>query len=547
MNPGLVVKKKMTRRGITGPVTRSGSLSGVAFIYILLFSVQLHASDPVSDLTERISSDSLLDCVSSLASDVMEGRETGRRGQKLAAEFLSAKFSSCGLKPLPGQKDLIIPHALSLRANEGSNIEVHQKHFLYLEDFLYIPGHQDTILQLGELLFAGFGISEPQYDDYRDLEIQGKAIMILEGIPDTRASGNKRLRQDAFSDWETDWKKKFSLIYEKRPSVVFIVSKNIQQLADSLLDEQKAPEFYRLARSPSAIPIVFVSENMALNFFPEHEQHVFERAKSRVFKNAEPSSFISNTDAGIRIRKQPGALYGENVAGMIRGAGSPEEYVFIIAHYDHLGIKDSLIRYGADDNASGVAALCEMARIFSSASAEGSKPVRSIVFIAFSGEEKGMLGSSYFSDHPPLPLKNITAVLNMDMLGRTDSLHDSLGVKEYVYVIGARRQGDELFRINEEANQSGPGLLLNYRYDAPDEPNGFYYRSDHFHFAKHGIPVIFYFNGIHADYHKPGDTVDKIDKELLAKRTRLIFRTAWKLAEGKKKIGKLKRAARISG
>ncbi len=527
-----------------GHIRRSGTFSGVIIFTILLFNFQLLASDPLTKLTDKISSDSLLSTVSALASDDMEGRETGKRGQKLAAEFLSAKFSSYGLKPLSGQKDLIIPHALSLRTNEGSNIEVHQKQFLYLEDFLYIPGHQDTILHIDELVFAGFGISESSYDDYRDLEPEGKALIILEGIPDPRASGNKWRMREKLMEWKTDWKKKLSLIYEKRPLVVFIVSNNIQLLADSLLDELNAPELYQLTRSPAAIPIVFVSGDMALHFFPEHEQYVFESAINRVSKKAEPSSFVSNTDATIRIRKESGGLFGENVAGMIRGAGMPEEYVCIIAHYDHLGIKDSQINYGADDNASGVAALCEMARIFTSSPGSGVWPARSLVFIAFSGEEKGMLGSSYFSEHPPIPLKKIAAVLNMDMLGRTDSLHDSLGLKEYIYVIGAQRNGGELFRINEEANQAGPGLLLNYRYDIPDEPNGFYYRSDHYHFAKHGIPVIFYFNGIHSDYHKPGDTIDKIDKELLASRTRLIFMTAWNLAQGKKRGGKDRKAFR---
>jgi Zn-dependent M28 family amino/carboxypeptidase len=176
-----------------------------------------------------------------------------------------------------------------------------------------------------------------------------------------------------------------------------------------------------------------------------------------------------------------------------------------------------------------------MARIFTEAKKNGHPPRRNILFLNVSGEEKGLLGSSWFVDHPAIPLKNIVANINIDMIGRTDQRHDSIGEAEYVYIIGADMTSSELKIINEEQNSIGPKLVLDYTYNSKDDPNRYYQRSDHYNFLKNQIPIIFYFNGAHVDYHQPTDTPDKINFSLLKKRTQLAFLTAWELANREKR------------
>src|SRR6185436_18353211 len=202
-----------------------------------------------------------------------------------------------------------------------------------------------------------------------------------------------------------------------------------------------------------------------------------------------------------------------------------DEVVVITAHYDHLGKRDSAMYRGADDNGSGTSAVMEMAKVFVKAKQEGHGPRRSILFMTVSGEEKGLLGSSYYIKHPLIPLQQTVADINTDMIGRTDVRHDTLGVRDYVYIIGADKLSTDLHRINEKANASVTQLELDYTYNKPGDPNRYYYRSDHYNFAKNKIPIIFYFNGTHADYHQPGDTIDKIDFDLLTRRARLAFLT----------------------
>lgn len=218
----------------------------------------------------------------------------------------------------------------------------------------------------------------------------------------------------------------------------------------------------------------------------------------------------------------------ENVIAFIEGTDKPDEILVISSHYDHEGIKGGLIYNGADDNASGTTAVLEIAQAFAKAKKKGYGPKRSILFVNFTGEEKGLLGSKYFSNHPVYPLENMVANLNIDMIGRIGKEREP-NDDNYVYVIGADRLSTELHDINETANATYTHLNLDYKYNALDDPNRFYNRSDHYNFAKHNIPIIFYFNGTHVDYHKATDTKEKINLELLTKRAQLVFYTAWEI------------------
>jgi Zn-dependent M28 family amino/carboxypeptidase len=221
-----------------------------------------------------------------------------------------------------------------------------------------------------------------------------------------------------------------------------------------------------------------------------------------------------------------------NVLGLIEGTDKKDEYVVITAHYDHVGKRsDGTIYYGADDDGSGTTGILELAEAFTAAKAAGKGPRRSILLMTVSGEEKGLWGSQYYSENPIFPLEKTTVDLNIDMIGRigSDYVKDKDSVN-YVYTIGDDKLSSDLAPITDQVNDTYTKMKLDRRYNDPKDPNRFYYRSDHYNFAAKGVPIIFYFNGVHADYHKPTDTPDKINYPLMAKRAQLVFHTAWEIA-----------------
>ena len=218
----------------------------------------------------------------------------------------------------------------------------------------------------------------------------------------------------------------------------------------------------------------------------------------------------------------------ENIWAYIEGSEKPDEIIVISAHYDHVGIKDGEIYNGADDDGSGTVALLEIAQAFEIAKKEGHGPKRSILFLHMTGEEHGLLGSSYYSEHPLFPIAKTITDINIDMIGRHDEFHNDSS--NYVYLIGSDYLSTDLFNICEAVNKNYVNISLDYKFNDRADPNRFYYRSDHYNFAKNGIPSVFLFSGVHADYHKPTDEVDKIEFEALKKRTQLAFSIAWELA-----------------
>jgi len=225
----------------------------------------------------------------------------------------------------------------------------------------------------------------------------------------------------------------------------------------------------------------------------------------------------------------------ENVAAIIEGSTYPNEYIVLTAHLDHVGTENGEIFNGADDDGSGSMALLEIAEAFKLAELDGNRPKRSIVILHVSAEEKGLLGSKYYSENPLYPLDDTITNLNLDMIGRTDPTRNSNN-DEYIYLIGTDRLSTMLHETSEKINDRTVNLELDYRFNAWDDPNRFYERSDHWHFAKNNIPVIFYFSGTHEDYHQPTDTAEKIRYDLLTKRTKLIFHTAWEIANMDERI-----------
>ena len=223
----------------------------------------------------------------------------------------------------------------------------------------------------------------------------------------------------------------------------------------------------------------------------------------------------------------------ENVLGFI--PGKSDEIIVLSAHYDHIGYDNGEICNGADDDGSGTSALLEIAKAFQKANDDGITPERGLLFLAVSGEEKGLFGSKYYTDNPVIPLSKTILDLNIDMVGRKDTIHTN---SNYIYLIGSNRISNELHKISEQVNKKHINFELDYTYNDKNDPNRFYERSDHYNFAKNNIPVIFYFGGLHADYHQPTDDFEKIDFLKLERVSRFVFLTAWELAYRKKTLSK---------
>lgn len=501
------------------------------FFSILLFiSVKAASQDESLTHCNRISTDSLREFVYILASDSMEGRETGWPGQKKAAHFLASKYFSWELKPA-GNPDSLLRvggdiatnkrafneneyyqnHSISIRNNKGRNISVSGESFLYGKDFYYPDNYMDTNTTFNDLIFIGLNKNDLFANIYSSKKHSGKNLVLFENTTDTTSSSLNKFT--------------LNVLPSVAPAAIFIITseKNINKyfsLNDQLVPGQPFIQ-------------ILISEKIAKKLFgPDGLRRISEKIE----KKAKTQIKKIKISISVELVKNTNRLKGQNILAFIPGSDINNETIVVSSHYDHLGIRDTLIYYGADDNASGTAVVMELARIFSQAKKAGQGPRRNLLFLNVSGEEKGLLGSAWYVGNPSFPIENTIANLNIDMIGRIDPAHDSAGVKNYIYIIGSDKMSTELHTINEDQNKKGPGLELNYKYNTKDDPNRYYSRSDHYNFVKKGIPAIFYFNGMHADYHKPTDTPDKIDIELLANRARLIFLTTWELANRNDRI-----------
>jgi Zn-dependent M28 family amino/carboxypeptidase len=261
-------------------------------------------------------------------------------------------------------------------------------------------------------------------------------------------------------------------------------------------------------------------QKIAVNYLTAYYEHLNLKAPEAYldYQQPIPMAFFNNKSAGD----------SQNVLAYIEGSEFPNEVVVISAHYDHLGMNGEEVYNGADDNASGTSAVMEIAQSFQIAKDQGYGPKRSILFLHLTGEELGLYGSKFYIQHPVFSLDSTLVDLNIDMVGRIDAKHESN--KKYVYLIGSDRLSTDLHKLSEDTNEKYTNLKLDYTYNEQNDPYQYYTRSDHFNFANQNIPVIFYFNGTHPDYHKVTDTADKIDFEILSLRAQLVFYTAWEIA-----------------
>lgn len=452
-----------------------------------------------------------------LASDAFEGRETGKRGQKVAAAFISANFQDFGLTgPVDGGYYQYVELYTSLPGN--NYIKAGQRKFVNFEDAVYY-GNADTGGELTtQVVFVGKG----RVEDLDQVDVAGKAVMILAKTDENYREAVTRVREKGA---------KIVIVVNPDPAEFASLAKQFKSFSGGGSLSLKRPEPNN--QNPG---LFFLAPKAAEALFSTTLEKLVKAAAEDVKKGAlkkiKPVAISYATSIEIKVTKV------ENVLGYLEGSDKKDEVVVITAHYDHIGRRSSgegdLINNGADDDGSGTTTVIELSKIFAQAKKDGKGPRRSMLFMTVSGEEKGLLGSEYYSEHPIFPLDKTVVDLNIDMVGRRDPQHKDSA--PYVYVIGSDKLSTELHNINEAANKTYTNLIFDYTYNDQNHPERLYYRSDHWNFAKKNIPIIFYFDGIHEDYHKPSDEISKIEFDLLAKRAQNVFYTAWEIVNREQRI-----------
>src|SRR5882724_30762 len=503
---------------------------------------------PVSVATQRgadvIAAAQLRDYLSFIASDEMEGRDTPSRGLDTTAKFLAMNLSRWGFKPA-GDAGSYLQH-IALRRDrvdaEQTRVEVNGRALTLGDDYIpsSVPGSAD-----GQLVFAGNGwlIKSRNIDAYKDIDARGK-IAIIFGSPNSFPRGLSRanLEGKPGEGWLS------AADYATKAGVAGIVYvPDFQYLANWNRNRQRTLERGSTVvekfqtQTAARIPSITISPDLANALF-QGEKLGATTLFERIFSGGDvPDSFLLSADKklSINVVVKNETVGTQNVVAVWEGSDPvlKDEYVALGAHYDHIGVnaiqKGDWIYNGADDDGSGTTALLAMAEALAHASV---RPKRSVLFVWHAGEEKGLWGSRYFTEYPTIPLDRIVTQLNIDMIGRSKSEGDTnprnrtLTGPNDIYVIGHALMSTELGELSEAVNKAYLNLGYDFRYDDPQDPNRFFFRSDHYNYARKGIPIIFFFDGEHEDYHQAGDSADKIDYQKMEKITRTGYMTMWEVA-----------------
>lgn len=431
-----------------------------------------------------------------LASDEYEGRETGKKGQKMAAEYIANYFRELGLEAPVGDSyfqtfDLTESSLGAVYFRKGDEKKVG------FEDFVYYSRAETAGEEYIKVIVADE--QDAMIDNYKNKYVVYKAETL--GGLQTRINKAKEAGARGF-----------------------IVALESDSEFNSTMSRfgpfLSKPSLGLGARDNDSDMMIILDKQMITWIFDKDYEYVVEGDKTTIIFNAD------YLDKPVET---------ENVLGFLRGTEKPDEVVVITSHYDHVGVIDGEIHNGADDDGSGTVTVLELAQAFTEAATRKNGPKRSILFMTVTGEEKGLLGSRYYTDTDPIfPLANTVVNLNIDMVGRVDEKHKDN--PEYIYLIGSDKLSQDLHELSENVNKTYTKLELDYTYNDENDPNRFYYRSDHYNFAKNDVPIIFYFNGTHEDYHKPTDTVEKINFDKMAKIAQLIFHTGWEVANREERL-----------
>lgn len=485
--------------------------------------------------------------LSVLASDEYEGRETGKKGAWMAADYIRTQFKNLGLTA-PVKGDYFQPIDMATYSLSQTVLTINGTPMESLKDFVIQPNNvtlKGFTFNAAEVLFAGYGLDNKNgYNDYAGQNVSGRVVMIFaSGDPTSKAPAPAATDRTAMRKAMAERQAKISYLMDNNAAGIILVDPGL----DNITPEMKARyagsgqvvllNAANVARmqSQKSANVVYVNTATANEILKGSGLNV-AGLQQQIAAAAKPASRIIKADISASAMKQETKVRAENVLGFLEGSDPKlkSEILVISGHYDHEGLTTTgtdKVFNGADDDGSGTTGVLMMAEAFTKAKKAGKGPKRSILFMTVVGEEKGLLGSDWYSEHPVFPLANTIVDLNIDMIGRTGfEYQNKPDSANYVYVIGSDKLSTELRTISEAANATYTKFKLDYKYDDPADTERIYYRSDHYNFAKHGIPIIFYFNGIHEDYHKASDEISKINFPLLAKRAQLVYYTAWELA-----------------
>lgn len=510
-------------------------------VIALGISVHAYAQDPVAEKYADVIRPKLgKKHLKVLSSDKFEGRETGKPGAEKAANYIAAELKRLGLTaPVNGSYFQEVPLVESVF--EFTTFTANGTSLSQGKDFVLLQGSgAGKTLNANEIVFAGYGITSEAYDDLKGIDLAGKIVMII-GAPETMNSGVSSLAKSAAP---TSLSRRLQNVASKGAALVLSVNPDLVRStkpyvpASGRLSLKKVNGAAPSARAGSGA-IVSISPEVA-DIILKNSGKTYSGLKTSIDNSKTPKSEILSSTLAVNYGQLMKDVRAMNVMGYLEGSDLKDEILVFSAHYDHIGLtKDGgtdKVNNGADDDGSGTTGVLEIARAYAKAKKDGKGPRRSILFLFVTGEEKGLLGSEWYSENPVFPMANTITDLNIDMIGRSgEEYKGSADSANYCYLIGSDKLSTELHKISENANAVYTKLKIDYKYNDPKDPERIYYRSDHYNFAKHGVPIVFYFNGVHEDYHKPTDEFKKINFDLLTRRAQLVFYTGWDLANREKR------------
>lgn len=471
-----------------------------------------------------------------VAHDLLEGRDTPSRGLDIAANYIATQLKLWGLEPA-GDAGTYFQKIILERPTldpSGSTITFDRKTFAYGEGFVSTASGGSGE---GGMVFVGHGYAIPELgiNPYEKVDVRGKIVIVLQGTPPGVPFRDIATRKYPNALRPAEAAQKYGAL-----GIAQLPTESNARNWEGLKAQTLRQSGLRM-RGSSARPIP------TLTLAPAVAESVFRGEKASYTdliqateSTAEPEPFgLSDSKRlAFHVAVNLNEMTTQNVVAICRGSDPrlSAEYVAIGAHYDHVGVSTSgdgdRIFNGADDDGSGTVAVLEMAHAF----AVGPKPKRSILFVWHAGEERGLWGSRYFVDNPTVPVEAIVAQLNIDMIGRSKRPGDEnprnarLTDSDSIYVVGSYKLSKDLGDLCRQTNERLYKLNFDYHYDAPNDPENIYARSDHYNYALKGIPIAFFFDGVHEDYHRPTDHADKIDYAKMEKVTRTIYATAFALA-----------------
>ncbi len=495
------------------------------FVFVFVFLSRLcfaQQNQIATQYAQLITPSELKDNLSIIASDALEGRYTGSRGQKMASAFINNYFETLGLVG-PVNGSYYMPLELTSIKPGDIYMKVGTSRYTNFNDIVY-TGDTDSGGEISlEAVYVGRGTDA----DYAYLNVKDKAVVVF--IDSLSFDMGSAISNNFVKAIENGARMMLVVAGGKEDKFRFFASLIKESLGSPKLSLKKVE--IKNANSGSFLISQTVASKIFNLSFEKILKATLEDAAKKPLTKIRPSRIVYHVSMETKIVKT------ENMLGYLEGTDKKDELIVVSAHYDHIGLHEGedKVNNGADDDGSGTVTVLQLAKAFAQAKKEGHGPRRSILFMTFTGEEEGLFGSEYYVTLPVFPLANTVADLNIDMVGRRDPEHN--GKPDYVYVIGSDKLSSELHEINERNNKVYTQLDFDYTYNDENHPTNLYKRSDHWNFAKNDVPIIFYFDGLHEDYHQPSDEVSKIDFDLLARRGKIVFYTAWELANRDNRIG----------